>query len=45
MATKILYVRLDTELHGAVAELAKANDRTINKQAIRLLKKGLGLTK
>ena len=43
-AKKIIYVR-NTEVHDAVAALAKANDRTINKQAIRLLKKGLELQK
>lgn len=41
MATKTLFLRVPAELHDAVANLAKAEDRTINKQAIRLLKKGL----
>lgn len=41
MSTKIIYLRVTADLHNAVAASAKADDRTINKQAIRLLKKAL----
>lgn len=41
VVTKTLFLRVPAELHEAVLQQAIAEDRTINKQAIRLLKKAL----
>lgn len=43
--TKILFLRLPAEMHDAILAQAIAGDRSINKQGIRLLKKGIEVEK
>jgi len=44
-AKKVIYLRVPAELHDTVLRQAIATDRSINAQAVRLIKKGLELQK